>query len=116
MSAVQKTSRRTLLVAAAGVGILALSALVLMALSIRSTTTDPDRIEEVGSRPGSKAGGPREVLADLERLAEAATDPAAILRRCDEVAVILRGTPQEARWKEIQARALEALKTQDMPK
>ncbi|HVR86923.1 MAG TPA: LamG domain-containing protein [Planctomycetota bacterium] len=54
-----------------------------------------------------------QALVDLEQLAASPADPLEILIRCDEIKSLVRGTPQEAKWKAIQGQATAAKKVKD---
>jgi hypothetical protein len=54
-----------------------------------------------------------QALVDLEQLAASPAEPLEILIRCEEIKSIVRGTPQEAKWKVIQGQATVAKKVKD---
>jgi hypothetical protein len=77
-------------------------------------------LASVGRKPPASVPVPRPVpappredhafqaLKTLQDFAAAATDPDAILLRCDEVRPVVQGTPHEAKFREIEDRAKEA--------
>ena len=112
------------LLVASAAGVAVLVALVVVALS--SGNSAPQKEEP---RPGplpkerspqvARPGGPGEslaaakALAELEVLTARPADPLEILIRCDEIKSLVRGTPQEAKWREIQVQATAAKKVRD---
>lgn len=99
---------RTPLVAAAVAGIVVVIAILYVALGKESP---PERAASTEPAPAPRAAT---ALAALERAAASSKDPAELIGRCEETAPLVRGTPQEGRFREIQARAIEAKKLQDL--
>ncbi len=103
-----------LIVTAVGAAVLVVAVIVMMMNSGPSHETPPPI-----PVPAKKAEKPLDTfaaskaLADLDQLLASSADPMEILIRCDEIKGVVRGTPQEARWREIQARATEAKKGRD---
>jgi hypothetical protein len=85
-------------------GALAAVAVIIIAVSMAGGKP----AEPVASRPPPE---PREDvdarLRELEALAAAVSDPEAVLVRCDQLRATFRGAPQEARFKQLEFRALE---------
>lgn len=76
--------------------------------SLRPPAPRPDSSEGKRATPMTSAKPdlpPEEILRDLETFAASSTDPDALLQKCDEALVSLRGRPQEARLREIESRA-----------
>jgi hypothetical protein len=103
----------------------AVGAAVLVVLVIVVTTSggSPPEPREKSPEPRSPAP-PRpappvenlaaaKALVDLEQLVASSPDPLEILIRCDEIKGLVRGTPQEAKWRAILDRATEAKKGKD---
>jgi len=114
--------RKPLLIASAAGAAVLVIAVVALLLSSGSSPQAPERPPERATEPpapAKKALRPAEnfeaskALADLDQFVASSAQPLEILIRCDEIKGIVRGTPQEARWREIQARAQEAKKVKD---
>ena len=98
-----------------GVG---LAALVLIVVAVASTG-HREPILPPPEPPPPQIARPTAVeiaderLRELEAFATPSADPQAILSRCDQLRAAFRGLPQEARFKQIEARAQERLKEKE---
>ena len=76
-----------------------------------SKTSDPANVEASPAPrrappPGrTRRESPEDVIRELEAMLASSEDPTAILMRCDQVRSALRGTPQAAKLKRIEAEA-----------
>ncbi len=109
-----------------GIGIVVIAILVLVVILMSSgsppapppalPTTNaplnraPDPPRPPGPRPTPVEDGALVAILDLEAFASSASDPQAILDRCEELKPKLRGTPHLSRLEAVEARAIEARK------
>ncbi|HLY09897.1 MAG TPA: LamG domain-containing protein, partial [Planctomycetota bacterium] len=119
--AARPSPRKGLLIAS-GAGAAVLVVLVIIVMSSggsapapREKATDLPRQAPVPvDRPKpAETLAAAQALVELEQLAASPVDPLEVLIRCDEIKSVVRGTPQEAKWKAIQDRATEAKKIRD---
>ncbi len=89
-------------------------------LMMKSEEPAPEPKETPKSASTSTKAPPRpenleaaKALAELELLASSNADPLEVLIRCDEIRAVVRGTPQETKWKAILEKATETRKTKD---
>src|SRR5882672_3987720 len=110
-----------LIASAAGAAVLVGAVIVVMATSGTPAPGPAEKHRETAvaaepkqpAKPAENLAG-QKALVDLEQLASSSSpDPLEILIRCDEIKSLVRGTPQEGRWREIQDRAIEAKKVRD---
>jgi hypothetical protein len=103
-----------------GAGAVVLVALVAV-VAMNSGGSAPEPKERETPKQGAGPAKPKpaesleaaKALAELEILSGSGADPLEVLIRCDEIKSVVRGTPQETKWREIQARATEARKVKD---
>jgi hypothetical protein len=107
---VPATVNKTLLI---GVGIAAVAVLLLAMVYASNNRPPPPPPDKGAKAPVPPPPPPGEdldrVIRDLESFASLAA-PDKILARCDELRSKLRGTPQEARFKAVEAAAIEQKK------
>ncbi len=60
-------------------------------------------------RPSAREGA-QDRMRELEELAATVSDPEAVLVRCDQLRATFRETPLEARFKQVESRAMERMK------